>query len=439
MKRIFYIILPAALLMPVALQAQNDAATGRGDSLGLPAVINKVIGSYPSVKKAEQDIEAANARIGLAKAGYYPVLDFESSYSHIGPIATISLPELGTFSLNPPDNYSAAVNLNQTLYDFGKTSRSVDLENQNKVLSQLSVEQLKQRLSLSLLGNYYSVVYLQKAIRIKDQELDNLNEHLRYVEKKASTGSATQYEILTTKVRISNIENQKTDLQTSLKIQLSQLNSFLGQSQDAMVNLKEELKPAELVPATDQLVNVALANRDEMKIARQKSAIADTKLKVVNAQNNPVFNFFASGGLKNGYVPDLGVAKANYAVGVGFKVPLFDGTRTKYNRMQVVADKAGVDQDTELARRSIVNEIVEAHANVDASAKKVAQSQLQLRQAKQAYALAETSFGAGAITNLDLLDSSTSLSESQLAVIKANIDYTVSLLKLKIATGEHIY
>ena len=45
----------------------------------------------------------------------------------------------------------------------------------------------------------------------------------------------------------------------------------------------------------------------------------------------------------------------------------------------------------------------------------------------------------GTITNLDLLDSYTALSESKLGLFKTKIDYTVSLLKLKIATGEQIY
>jgi outer membrane protein TolC len=107
--------------------------------------------------------------------------------------------------------------------------------------------------------------------------------------------------------------------------------------------------------------------------------------------------------------------------------------------MQVQTDKQSVDQDAELARRNITNEVVECRANVDAALKKVSQSELQLRQAQQAYNLAETSFKAGTITNLDLLDSSTSLSESELAVMKSHIDYTVNLLKLKIALGERIY
>jgi outer membrane protein TolC len=439
MKRLSFYILLLPLVFPVVLQAQSGTPASVNDSLGLAAVINKVIETYPSVKKAELDVEAANAKIGLARSAYSPNIDLSSSYSHIGPTSTITLPGLGSFQMYPADNYSATVSVNQQLYDFGKTDKSVTLENQSKALSQMSVEQLKQRLSQSLVGNYYSIVFLQEAIRIKDEELTNLNEHLRFVEKKAASGSATQYEILTTKVRISNIENQKTDLLTNLQVQQSQLNSFLGRPQQSGLTLKEDIHAPEIVEEVGVLSNKALAQRDELKIARQKSLMTDTRLKMVNVQNNPVLNLFATGGYKNGYIPELGDLKANYTVGVSFKVPLFDANRSKYNRQQVQVDMKAVDQDTELAQRNIVNEVVECRANVDASLKKIAQSELQLQQAQQAYQLAETSFKAGTITNLDLLDSSTSLSESRLAVMKSHVDYTVSLLKLKIALGERIY
>ena len=90
-------------------------------------------------------------------------------------------------------------------------------------------------------------------------------------------------------------------------------------------------------------------------------------------------------------------------------------------------------------KRNISNEVVESRANALSALKKVKQSELQLQQATQAYELAEVSYKSGTITNLDLLDSYTALSESKLGLFKTKIDYTVSLLKLKIATGEQIY
>ena len=134
MKRLSLYIALFSMALPALLNAQSGTSVA-GDSLGLSAVINKVIETYPSVKKAELDVEAANAKIGLARSAYNPNIDLSSGYSHIGPTSTITLPGLGSFQMYPADNYSATVNVNQQLYDFGKTDKSITLENQSKVLS----------------------------------------------------------------------------------------------------------------------------------------------------------------------------------------------------------------------------------------------------------------------------------------------------------------
>ena len=71
--------------------------------------------------------------------------------------------------------------------------------------------------------------------------------------------------------------------------------------------------------------------------------------------------------------------------------------------------------------------------------KKVEHNQLQLSQAQEAFALAQTSFKAGSITNLDMLDAATSVSESKLLLLKSKIDYILNVYKLKASIGERLY
>ena len=438
MKSIYKLIIVLVLLPLVVVHGQNTGKS-TGDSLSLQGILNEVIHNYPAIRKAQIDIESSEAKIGLAKTAYLPDVNVSASYTLIGPTSSISIPNLGTFQLYPANNYSAMLNISESIYDFGKTDKNVAYEKQNKELTGFSIEQLKQKLSAMMVGNYYSIVFLQEAIRIKDEELATLNEHLNFVQKKEATGSATKYEILTTKVRISAIENQKTDLLTALQIQQSQLNSFLGKSQGTKLLVKKELLSTQILVPNDSLFSFAYDHRNEMKIVMQKGKLADTRLKMVNSQNNPSLNFFGSGGLKNGYLPDISILTANYAVGIGLKVPLFDANRSKYNKVMAQSDIRGNAEDTELTRRSIVNEVVESRSNTESALKKVSQSELQVEQAQQAYTLAETNYQAGAITNLDLLDSFTALAESKLFLLKTKIDYSASLLKLKIALGEQIY
>lgn len=440
MKSIYKLII-AVILMPLATVYGQKTEILPGDSLSFHDILNEVIHNYPAIKKTQTDIESSEAKIGLAKTAYLPDVYASGSFTYLGPTTKLSLPGLGSFLLYPPDMYSAALNISESIYDFGKADKSITFEKQSKDLVILNVDLLKQKLSGMLIGNFYSIVFLQEAIKIKDEELATLNEHLTFVKKKVATGSATNYEILTTKVRISAIENQKTDLLNAIQIQLGQLNSFLGKPQELKLTVKKELISPEPIATNDSLFTFALNHRNEMKIASQKSALAESHLKVVNSQNNPSLNFFGLGGYKNGYYntkyQDTG--NLNYTVGVGIKVPIFDANRSKYSKIQANSDIQGNVQETELARRTIVNEVVESKANAQSALKKVSQSELQVEQAQQAYSLAETSYKAGAITNLDLLDSFTSLSESKLVLLKTKIDYSASLLKLKIALGEQIY
>ena len=430
-----------SLLLAAVLFSLGTAKgeTVSNDSLTLNSIIREVVQNHPMVKKAMEEFNASDAKIGLAKSASLPNVDFTSSYARIGPISKIDIPNLGTFSFVPHDNYSAAFNVNQTISDFGKTEKSILFEQQGKELSNQSVEQVKQKLSQLAIGNYFTLVYLQEAIKIKLEQLNTLNEHLLFIKKKQETGSATEYEILTTQVRISTIENQMTDLKTAIQIQVSQLNSLLGMPQSTSHQVKRELNLKEPALQSDSLMASAMKNRTEMKLAQEKGKQAELRYNLTNSQNNPVISAFASGGVKNGYTPYLYDPKANFVAGIGLRIPILDGKRKSYNLVQAQSVIQVNNQETEIARRAIVGEVVEAEANVEASQKKVDQSQLQLQQAIQAYSLAKVSFESGMITNLELIDGSTVVSESRLSVLKSKIDYTVNIYKLKLAVGEKLY
>ena len=435
-KRLLFLFLPASIILSAGT-VKAEAADK--DSLTLKAIISEVIQNHPLVKNAMEAINSSDAKIGTAASVYLPNVDFASSYSRIGPISQINLPDVGSFSLMPKDNYSATLNVNQTISDFGKTAKNISLEKQSKELNVKLIEQVKQKLSQAVIGNFFALVYLQEAVNIKVEQLNTLNEHLRFIQKKQATGSATQYEILTTQVRISAIENQKTDLETARLVQVCQLNSLLGKPQATAQQVKNDLNLVASNLQGGDLIASAMQNRDEMKLAREKSTLAALHYNLINAQNNPVLNAFLSGGVRNGYIPYMYDPKANFVAGVGIRVPIFDGKRNKYNLIQAKSAIQVNDQETEIARRNIVNEVVESEANIKATLKKMDQSELQLKQATQAYDLAKVRFESGVITNLELLEGSTAISESRLMLLKSKIDYTINLYKLKSAIGERLY
>jgi len=431
-----FILFNSIIVGQVAIDLKDKPSI---DSLSLKNVIEHVVASYPSVKVAEEAINNADAKIGLAKTNYYPVVDMSASFANLGPVTKLTIPSFGTFQLYPGNNYSASINYQQLVYDFGRTRQNVELENENKAIGEQTLEQVKQRISLFTVNNFYTLVYLQAAIKIKDEQIATLSEHLQYIEKMVATGSSTEYQLLSTKVKISTVESQKVDLVAALTAQQASLNSLLGNDQLSNPVVKNELSVELPIIPSDSILSYAFQNRDEVLINEKKASLAELRYGMVKLQNKPLLSLQASGGAKNGYIPYLNKITPNYVVGLGLRVPLFDGLKNKYNLSQAQSAITSLSYESEFTKRNISNEVYESEAFMFAAKKKIGQFELQLRQALKAYTLAETSFESGVITNLDLLDANTSVSESSLMLLKARIDYAASVYKLKAALGERIY
>ncbi|MCX6249622.1 MAG: TolC family protein [Bacteroidetes bacterium] len=431
----------AFCILHLSMEGQNNPslpAINTNDSLEFRQILKQVLDNHPLVLRAKEGITMAEAGIGLAKSAWYPNIDAEAGYTRIGPVPAIIIEHLGSIEIAPTNYYNGSLSVGQTIYDFSKTKRNIKLEESNREISEKNVELVKQKLTMLTALSFYSLIYLQEAINIKEVELKTLKEHLDFVTRKKETGSATQYEILTTQVRISSAENQKVDLKTSWKSQLGNLNSLLDFPINTLLHVKNSLIPINPGTQTDSLISYALAHRYEMVIAKLNHQHAELKLNAVKIQNNPVFRAFASGGVKNGYFPDLNQPVLNFAAGVVIKMPLFDATHRKYNMLQASTQINISKDETDLTKRQISQEVNESECNITAALQKIKQSELLVKQAEEALSLARVNFNAGAITNLDLLDTETSVAESKLALLKAKVDFAVSIVKLELSMGIQI-
>jgi outer membrane protein len=409
------------------------------DTLILKNVIQQVIDKHPSVLEALEALNMADAKINFSRNGFYPNVDITSSFTNLGPTPEINIPDMGKFQLYPENNFATAINYHQNIYDFGKTSSHVDYEKENKKIIEQSIEQVKQKLSIRSIRIYYSLIFLQEAKKIKEQEINTLKEHVDFINKKIKTGSATEYELLTTQVKLSSLESQKLDLESYWKTQLSVLNSLLGIPEKTVSFVKSDLDISVELPTDDSLIAFALMNRNEMKISRQKEKLSELKLQVVRKDNLPEVHAFASGGAKNGYVPEIDKITPNYVAGIGLSIPLYDASRTKNGIRMAKSAIQSASYETEITKRDITDEVIEYYLKETTASQKVDFFRLQVEQAEKAYNLAEINYKTGIITNMELLDVNTALSASKLLYLNSKVEYIVSMYGLKMAVGEMLY
>jgi outer membrane protein len=415
--------------------ARVSADTPGSDTLQLEDAIRQMVKTHPTINLAMEALNASDAKIGMARSGYLPDVDISGAYARIGPVPTFNFPDFGTIKLYPENNYSAGVNVNQTIWDFGRTSKKISIEEEGRSMAEQNIELVKDQLTRRLIYVYYFLFYSQEALKINDEQIQNLQEHLDFITKKKETGSATDYEVLSTQVKLTAAQAQKNDLKSNITVQMAVLNSFLGQPEGSRVVVSERTFVPVVQEIQDTTIALALRNRNEIKMAEEHVRIMQMHIALAKSERNPFIGAYASAGGKNGYVPDINKFQANYSIGIGLRIPIYDASRTKNTISLAQSRFLSSQHEKDITSLEITNEVVNYYQKELAATKKVEQTQLQVDQAKRAFDLANTSYAAGVITNLDLLDATTSLSESNLRLLKARIDMLIGYYELLLAKG----
>jgi outer membrane protein len=217
-----------ALVVPTALAAQQD-------SLTVQRAVARVLANHPAVHEAGQGVAAARARMDERQTAFLPTVSAEGLYSRVGPVTKLDFNNQ-TFALFPANNYNANVSLRHTLYDWGRRQAAVDQARTMEEGASDNVELVKSRLAYQTIGAFYAIIFLRDEIAVQDEEIAALQEHLAITQEKVKSGAATDFEVLTTQVRIATAESQRVDLEDALREQTIALRQLMGVPPDQPLN-----------------------------------------------------------------------------------------------------------------------------------------------------------------------------------------------------------
>jgi outer membrane protein len=421
------------------LPGLTTAQTPIPDSLTVEQAVQLVLQNHPAIQQASQGVIAAGARVEQSRSAYYPEIEANAFYSRVAPVPSLEVPGLGSFSLFPKNNYNANLSVRHTFFDFGKRASAVELAQSFAQTAGNNVEFLKTTLAFQTVGIFYAILYLQENLSVQNDLIDALNQHLMVTQKKAQTGTATDFDVLTTQVRVATAKSQKIDIDNLLQKQNIALRQLLDMPQDQPLHLRGGFAVVPIGLNADSLVAITMAQRPEIKLAGNAEATAKIQNQLAALGDKPSLKLDVAAGFKNGYIPDLNTIKGNWDAGIQIQVPIFNGYRTRTKVDETRAKVNAAEAHTRDIERQIASETQQAIADVQASLEKIQTSELQIKQAEQAVAMAETRYNIGVITNLDLLDAQTSLSQAKLVHLKALYDFVRSRYALERAIGRKIW
>jgi outer membrane protein len=404
------------------------------DSLTLKDAIKLALTNQPLLQQALEQVNAAEAKINEQKSHYYPTIDGELSYTRIGPIPSIEFGGIG-LELAPENNYDVHIMASQLLYDFGKRDALVDLLETYKLSSKDKIDLIKNNLTYQTIQAFYTILFLEKSINVKDEQISTLEKHLDITNKRMQSGSATDFDILTTQVKVADEQNQKIDIENTLNKEIINLKNLLGLSSSSSLNLKGEFIVDSTNYEAESLLNKAFNNRPEVKLAKDAEKSATVSKQVASLTDRPTLKLIGSYGFKNGYEPNIEVLRGNWAAGISASIPIFDGNIKDAKVEEADANLKSSSANILEIERNIKTEVEQANADLKANKLKIKTSELQVEHAKQAVQRAEAQYQNGIITNLDLIDTETSLAQARLMHLQIIYKNVLSYYNLQKAIG----
>lgn len=399
------------------------------DTLTIEKAVSLAIANQPSLHGSEAVVRAANAGLRQATAGFLPSVSFSASDTRSGGTSLVNPsfpPSHRTYS-----NYSAALQGNLTVWDFGKTSGRVS---QNSSLYDAAGGDYTSSVEILAVNTevaYVSFLEARRVVAVNEEALATASRHLVQARAFFSTGKRPQLDVTKAEVDSLNANVNLIQARNSYRLARLQLENTMG------VHPPNEYAVVDsfTIPATfttlQEAKSTALRSRPELAAAQARVEAGRAAVTTAWGQHLPTINLFG-GYTWNGFDFPL---FSRWNAGLTFTLPIFQGFALDAGVEGAEANRDIAQSALDVLSESIMLEVESQWLSVrEANERAVATTKL-VQQSAENLNLVERQYAAGVATSLDESDARLTLANSRITDIQAQYDYRTALLRLRRAMG----
>jgi outer membrane protein len=392
-------------------------------------------------------VAASQARLAGARGGMLPKVNYSETFARSdNPVFVFSslltqhqfgVDNFNIGPLNRPDalnNFQSQLTVDQPIYDAGQTrsaTRSAEL------LRQMSGEE-QRRVRMETISAaaraYYGAVLAAENLKAAEQAVRSAEADLRRAESVRAAGMSTDVDVLSIRVHLAAMSEQRINRSAELDVARSALNDALGLPLDTPHSLTTPLAAADISDVElDALERSASAARPERRASRLAATLAQTQVDGARGAMLPQVSFHGAFEVDRQRFVDRG--GANWLAAVSLRWNLFNGS----------ADKARIEETTQLAKRATLDEqrldsavrlqVRRAYAALRAAQQRIEVAKAAVAEAEESLRITQNRYEAGMNNVTDLLRTETAVLESRTRFLAAIHDQRVAATMLEFATG----
>jgi len=438
MNNRFPTLLALGLFATASIGARMPPAPAVPDELDLPTALAYAVENNFSIRQARERIREQEGLITEVKALALPSATLNSSYStwDKGLVADRS------FSGGSTQNWNIAIDVRQTVYSGGGVQAALASQRSLRESVLRELEGVVNSALLEVRTRFYDILLAREQIKVQEQNVALLREQLQTAKNRFEAGAVSNFDVLRAEVELANALPELIRARNNSRTAVDALRLAIGYvdpSPGATTKVPEFIGSLDYVPVNFGLEStLATARESRPELLRLGATVEARKagLKYAKAGYLPDVSLFGSYQLrKSNFSESFSQSPDGWTVGLQSSWAIFDGRRTAGQVVQAESQltQAELRQDefglaVEVEVRRALSAFQEAGELVDAAEKVV-------EQANEALRLANSRYGAGTATQLDVLTTQVSLVRAQLNKLQAVYNYNVSVARVRQAAG----
>ena len=406
---------PAALLLPA------------GKVITLAEAIDLALRAHPSEQQARANLDVATARVEESRAGYLPQVTATGQYQRTTGNFAIrpgALPQTVSGaqpspSWNPAYNYfTFGATASQLIYDFGQTAGRWQSSEANAA-SAASSERATQVLIVTNVRKAFFQARAQKdLVDVATDALANQQKHLDQIDGLVAQGMRPEIDRVTAETNLANARVQLIAAQNAYALACAALDQAIGlraaaghqPGSDDMPPVLDENAPVE------RLLEMALRDRPELGAFAQMRKAQERIISAALGAYGPSLAAQASLTAQGQQLDNLA---PNWWVGALLNWPLVQGGLVPGQVREAQATLRAIQAQEDAFRLQVRVDVEQASLAVQAARATLAAADLARENARKQLELAESRYGVGMGSVIELGDAQVTDTQAEAQVVNA--------------------
>lgn len=293
-----------------------------------------------------------------------------------------------------------------------------------------SLDATKSMLLTELVERYYGVVVARSACAVRQDVVDAIKRHLVDAEAMEEEGIVAHSVVVYAQYKLAEAERDLHDAINKVKVAEAALNTTVGIEQS--INPIDRIFICNNIHNIDYYTDMAIALNPILCELRHGKQLSEEGVKLARAAMLPEIVAMGAGAI---YSYQLSNMIPRWSIGVGVRIPLFDGLGKEY---RYIASKSGVKsvkEEVENAQSNIILLVEKEYYNLENTISNISATRRAIDFAESYYNSALEGFREGVVSSADLMDACTELAATKVEYLNAAYENTLTLARLLEASG----